>query len=55
MNELREKIIAALYADQGYRGLEHERVADLILAIPQIAEALALKAEIDRLKLGHTT
>jgi hypothetical protein len=37
MTTLREKIIAALYAEHGYRGLEDERAADRIIALPEIA------------------
>jgi hypothetical protein len=37
---MREKIIQTLESIEGYRGLEHERQADAILAIPEIAHAL---------------
>ena len=32
----------------------HEAIADKVLAIPHIAAALKLKAEHDRLMLGHS-
>ena len=41
--ELRRKIIETLESIEGYRGLEHERQADAILAIPEIKEALACR------------
>lgn len=41
--ELRSQIIAELERIEGYRGLEHERQADAILALPEIKEALEIK------------
>jgi hypothetical protein len=44
---LRDKIIAELQAELGYAGLPHERAADRILAISEIAEALAYVEAVD--------
>jgi hypothetical protein len=61
---LRDKIIAELQAELGYAGLPHERAADRILAIPEIADALesharrtpeATAARIDEMTQRHLT
>lgn len=46
MSELKQKIIQTLESIEGYCGLEHERQADAILAIPEIAMPLALCKEL---------
>ncbi len=59
MNDLLRDKVADVVVDRagemGWHWEMAQKTADAILAIPEIATALALKADYDAVKLGHTT
>ncbi len=54
MTELRDKV-AKVFKEAGMPPWQLDAWTNDILAIPEIAEALKLKAEHDTMMLGHST